>query len=69
MAAALEDANQAVTADRTYAPAYDTRAHVYEALGHREKAVADFRKALMLDPHNPLAHMTREGLARLGAVP
>jgi tetratricopeptide (TPR) repeat protein len=33
--------------------AYDTRAHIYEALGRKEEALADFRKALALNPDNP----------------
>lgn len=67
LTAALEDADQAMAADSKYAPAYDTRAHIYEALGKREQAIADFRMALALDPHDPLVHITREGLTRLGA--
>lgn len=35
----------------------------------RDEAVADFRKAFALDPQNPLVHITREGLSRLGATP
>jgi tetratricopeptide (TPR) repeat protein len=69
LTAALEEADQTIAADSKYAPAYDTRAHIYEALGKREQAVADFRKALALDPHDPLVHITREGLRRLGAAP
>jgi Tfp pilus assembly protein PilF len=64
-----QDADQAIALDSKYAPAYDTRAHIYEALGKREQAIADFRKALALDPNDPLVEMTREGLRRLGAQP
>lgn len=35
--AALEDADHAIAADAKYAPAYDTRAHIYEALSRRDQ--------------------------------
>ena len=47
--------------------AFDTRGHLYEALGKTDAAIADLRHALKLDPANPLAHITREALQRLGA--
>ncbi len=41
----------------------------YARLGRRDEAVADFRKALALEPQNPFAHLTRQGLLRLGQTP
>jgi tetratricopeptide (TPR) repeat protein len=46
--------------------AYDRRAHIYEALGRKEEALADFRKALAL---NPTIQTSQEGLTRLRATP
>lgn len=69
MASALDDVNQAIAAHATCAAAYDTRGHIYEVLGRRDGAVADFRKALALDPQNPSAHLARQGLLRLGVIP
>jgi tetratricopeptide (TPR) repeat protein len=69
LASALDDANQAIAADATFAAAYDTRGHIYEALGRHDEAVAAFRKALALEPQNPSAHLTRQGLLRLGVIP
>lgn len=69
LAPALDDANRAIAANATYAAAYDTRGHIHEALGRLDEAVADFRKALALEPQNPSAHLTRQGLLRLGVAP
>lgn len=69
LTAALDDVNQAIATDAAFAAAYDTRGHIYEALGRRNEAVADFRKALALEPQNPSAHLTRQGLLRLGVTP
>jgi tetratricopeptide (TPR) repeat protein len=69
LVAALEDADYAIAVDSAYAAAYDTRAHIYEAMRQGDKAIADFRRALALAPDDPLAHITRQGLARLGVEP
>jgi len=63
----MQDVNRALALDPAYAAAFDTRGHLYEALGKRAEAIADLRHALKLDPANPLAHITREALQRLGA--
>ena len=68
MTAALEDADQAIAVDPTYAAAYDTRAHIYEILNKRADAIADYRKSLLLDPHDSKAHYSFEGLQRLGGL-
>jgi tetratricopeptide (TPR) repeat protein len=47
----------------------DTRGHIYEALGRREEAIADFRRVLALSPNAPVAAEARKALDRLGAQP
>lgn len=44
------------------------RGHIYEAVGRRDDAIADFRKAIELDP-GPASRSSREGLVRLGVAP
>lgn len=63
----MHDVNRALAFDPHYAAAFDTRGHLYEALGKTDAAIADLRHALKLDPANPLADITREALQRLGA--
>jgi tetratricopeptide (TPR) repeat protein len=46
---------------------YDVRAHLLEALGRPDDAVADFRKALSLDPPKCVRDQIIAGLARLRA--
>jgi tetratricopeptide (TPR) repeat protein len=43
-----------------------TRAEILEKLGQREKAIADYRAALKLNPAND---DSKAGLKRLGAAP
>jgi Tfp pilus assembly protein PilF len=62
----LPDVQRALEFDPEFAAAYDTRGHIYEALGRKEDAIADFRKALALDPEEL---GSREGLKRLSAPP
>ncbi|WP_233201123.1 type IV pilus biogenesis/stability protein PilW [Chromobacterium alticapitis] len=54
--AALDNANQAVQADATYAPAYVARAFVLGLLRQNDQAEQDFRRALQLDPADPAAN-------------
>ncbi len=42
---------------------WDTRGHILEALGRKQEAVANFKKAVEL---NPNAKLSKEGLVRLG---
>ncbi len=49
---ALEELNTAVSADRSYAPAYDALALVYMELKEDEQAEANFRQALKLNPNS-----------------
>jgi hypothetical protein len=47
------------------AQAYNTRGHVLEALGRKSEAIADYRRALLLDRSLVLS---QDGLKRLGAA-
>ena len=67
---ALADANKAVTfADNDNklgtSTLFEYRAEIYEKLGQRDNAIADYRKALSLVP--ALHQDAKDGLARLGA--
>ena len=57
MALLLEPKNAAII---------ETRAEIYEKLKERDKAIADYREALKLDPKMTQAS---DGLKRLGATP
>jgi tetratricopeptide (TPR) repeat protein len=61
----LLDAEKAVALAPT-ANRIETRAEIYEKLGRRGEAVADYRASLKLDPDMQEA---RDGLKRLGATP
>jgi tetratricopeptide (TPR) repeat protein len=62
----LPDADLALQIKPGDPQALDARGHIYEALGRREEAIADFRRALAAEPR-----MTgsKDGLRRLGASP
>lgn len=62
----LPDVEKALSLQSSHAAILDTRAHLLEALGRREEAVADFRRALERDPK--LAESIA-GLKRLGGGP
>ena len=62
----LPDANKVIELDPKNAPAYDTRGHIFEALDRKDEAIADFRKALELDPSD---EDYKENLKRLGVTP
>ncbi|MDQ0396321.1 rhomboid family protein [Labrys monachus] len=59
---ALGHAESAVKSAPDTAAFLDTRAHIYEALGERAKAVADYEAALRQDPS---IQESKDGLARL----
>lgn len=61
----LPDAEQAVALE-PIASRLDTRAEIYEKLGRRDQAIADYRAALKLDQNYAAAI---NGLKRLGAKP
>jgi tetratricopeptide (TPR) repeat protein len=62
----LPDAAKAVGLAPKEAEFVETRAEIYEKLGLRAEAVADYRAALTLDTHHQSA---KDGLKRLGATP
>jgi tetratricopeptide (TPR) repeat protein len=64
-AAGLADANTAVTLAPT-ANHLETRAEIYERLGQRDAAIADYRASLGIDPDH---QTSKNGLARLGVTP
>jgi hypothetical protein len=62
----LPDAERAVALAPKQANHLGTRAEIYEKLGQRDKAIADYRAALALDSHHQSAE---DGLQRLGVTP
>jgi Flp pilus assembly protein TadD len=63
---ALADANQAVRLDPNNPEAYKLRGAVLGGTGRRDAAIADFRKALAL---NPADEAITKSLTELGATP
>jgi tetratricopeptide (TPR) repeat protein/CHAT domain-containing protein len=59
----LPDVEEALRLRPCSAASYDTRGHIFEALGRRTEAIADFRRALIEDPR--IAE-SKQGLKRLG---
>lgn len=59
----LADADAAVRLLAKEAFVWDTRAHIHAALGNRDAAIADYRKALSIDPSFA---DSKAGLAKLG---
>ena len=49
-----------------YAAAYSNRGNLFEAKGRREEAIADFQRALAINPNH---ERSRDALKRLGAAP
>lgn len=62
----LPDANKAVALTPRDAAAIETRAEIYEKLGQRKKAVADYRASLRTEPGQ---QTSLDGLKRLRARP
>jgi tetratricopeptide (TPR) repeat protein len=62
----LPDAEKALTLALGYVDALDTRGHIFEALGRREEAITDLRRALAKGPNH---QSTKAALQRLGAEP
>jgi type IV pilus assembly protein PilF len=56
MATALEEFNEAIRIDSTYAYAYNGLGLVYAALKEDDKADSNFKRALQLDPGNSESH-------------
>jgi lipoprotein NlpI len=59
---ALSDCNEAIRANRGYAPAYLNRGNVYLSKSDFDHAFADFNEALRLDPKNAWAYAERGNL-------
>jgi tetratricopeptide (TPR) repeat protein len=66
---ALADANRAIEIYPIYDSVYDTRGHIYAALGRREDAIRDFRKAIALTFFPRTRRSSEEGLRKLGVSP
>jgi Tfp pilus assembly protein PilF len=62
----MADANRAINLDPRLADAYDVRARINEANGKKDGAIADYRRALSI---NPQLESSLQGLKRLGAKP
>jgi Flp pilus assembly protein TadD len=66
----LPDVEKSIGLSPNSAHALDTRGIIFEALGRREEAIADFRRALEVAPNNPTVQSSgKEALKRLGAPP
>ena len=63
-AQALPDAERSLQLRPNHADTLDTRGHIFEALGRREEAIADFRRALSMDPTQPGSWHALNGSAR-----
>ena len=61
---ALSDCNEAITIDRSYAPAYINRGNAYLNKGDGERAFGDFSEAIRLAPGNAWAYSARGELYR-----
>jgi tetratricopeptide (TPR) repeat protein len=62
----LPDVMKSLEIEPKRAEALETRAEIYEKLGRRDEAIADYRASLVLDP---TVRESKEGLARLGVAP
>jgi tetratricopeptide (TPR) repeat protein len=62
----LPDVMKALELDPKQPNFIETRAEIYEKMGRREEAVADYRAALA---GTPIMQSAKDGLARLGATP
>jgi len=62
----LADAERSLQIRPNDAVTLDIRGHIFEALGRREEAIADFRRALSIEPKQ---RSSTQALKRLGAAP
>ncbi len=63
---ALKDLNEAADLDPKSNAAFFFRGRTYEDLGRKDEAIADFRRALAIDPAD---EDSKNALNRLGAKP
>jgi tetratricopeptide (TPR) repeat protein len=67
---ALNDADEMVRSFPDSGIALETRAHILEAIGRRDDAIADYRKALAVEPDNPaLTDEIEAVLRKFGVAP
>ncbi len=52
---ALEKFSKAIKTDKNYAPAYSLRGLMYQMLNNNDKAIADYKKCLELNPYSDMA--------------
>jgi tetratricopeptide (TPR) repeat protein len=66
----LPDAEKSLELQPDYPHGLDTRARIFEALGRREEAIADFRRAHSVGANDPdVQTSVKEALKRLGVEP
>jgi tetratricopeptide (TPR) repeat protein len=66
----LADVKKSLALRPNDARTLDTRGHIYEALGKREEAIADFRRVLSLAAYDQEVQASgKEALKRLGVEP
>ena len=63
---ALEDYSKAIALYPEFAVAFANRGDVYSKKGDKERAIAEYRRALVLEPGNGIA---LNGLKQLGVRP
>jgi tetratricopeptide (TPR) repeat protein len=56
---AIQDLDQAIKRDPTYAPAFQSRGTAYSLQGQNERAVGDFNQAIRLDPKSATSFYAR----------
>jgi tetratricopeptide (TPR) repeat protein len=66
---ALDDVQRSLVVFRRDASALNQRGRIYEAMGRKQDAIADFRAALALDQGAKANADSRAGLRRLGVEP
>jgi tetratricopeptide (TPR) repeat protein len=66
---ALDDVQRSLAVFRRDASALNQRGRIYEAMGRKQDAIADFRAALALDQGAKANADSRAGLQRLGVEP
>ena len=63
---AIADFDETIKRNPNYAITYTNRGYAYEKKGDKDQAIADFRKALEI---NPSTQDAKDSLKRLGVTP
>jgi hypothetical protein len=64
----LREVGKSIELYPDYPRAFDPRGSIFEALGRREEAIVDFRRALSIGADDPEVQASgKEALTRLGA--